>query len=154
MNCERVKEWLPHYIEGLLSPERELIIRLHIESCPGCVQSLEEAREMAEFWREMERNIDVQDVGHIPDLTAAVMAEIELIEAGRSKRVNESAPSRRRYTPRTSWVHYSLAASLTFLLFQFGVFEGLAYQISEINGQMSNSVNVWFGSQSTQLFNK
>lgn len=145
MNCEQVKDWMPHYLEGLMSPDREHSIRLHIKSCPACSQSLGEAREMASFWREMERKPWVQEeMLDIPDITAAVMAEIQRFEADRSI---EQVSSRRRYTPRTSWTHYSLAACLTFLLFQFGVFENLAYQITEINVQMSSSVTAWFGPQ-------
>ncbi|MCL6601387.1 MAG: zf-HC2 domain-containing protein [Paenibacillus sp.] len=151
MNCEQIKDWMPHYLEGLLSPERERIISHHIDSCPACVESLEQAREMAALWSEMEGEIGIQVDLDIPDLTGAVMAEIELIEAERKQRVSAPIPttSRRRYTPRTSWMHYSVAACLTFLLFQFGVFEGLAYQITEINGHMSNSVTALFGPDSS-----
>jgi len=155
MNCERVIEWLPYYIEGLLDPERELIVRAHLDACPGCVQSLEEARELADLWMEMEISMDVQSDLDTPDLTAGVMAEIARIEGGRIKRnTRETSSVRRRYIPRTSWLHYGLAACLTFVLFQYGVFEGLAYEISEINGHMSNSVTAWFGPQSNQIFNK
>jgi len=154
MNCEQVKDWFPHYIDGLLSPEKELIIKLHLESCPGCTQDLEEARELSALWKDMEENIDTQSEGYFPDLTAAVMAEIERFEAGRSKAVKGPATSRRRYAPRTSWMHYGLAACMTFLLFQFGIFEGLAYQITEINGQMSSSVISWFGPQSNPSIHK
>ncbi|MDQ0195116.1 anti-sigma factor [Paenibacillus wynnii] len=154
MNCEQIKEWMPHYLDGLLSLERERSIRLHIDTCPACVQSLEVARDMAALWREMEGNMGLQVDLDIPDLTGAVMAKIELIEAERIQRVPVPTTSRRRYTPRTSWMHYSVAACLTFLLFQFGVFEGLAYQITEINGHMSNSVTALFGPQANPPINK
>jgi hypothetical protein len=42
-------------------------------------------------------------------------------------------------------MHYAVAACLSFLLLQFGVFENLAYGITEINGHVSNSVTQWFG---------
>lgn len=148
MNCEQVREWMPHYLEGSLPPEREQYLRLHIESCPGCTQSLEEARELAAIWNEMERNTGAPGEMHIPDIAASVMAEIQLLEEERRLRDIQRAPSRRRYAPRTSWMHYSVAACMTFILFQFGIFEGLAYQISEINVQMSSSVTSWFGAQS------
>jgi len=154
MNCEQVKEWMPHYLEGLLNLERERSIRLHIESCPACMQSLEEARDLAALWYEMEEDPETYGNLDIPDLTGAVMAEIEKLEAQRKQRIPVSTASRRRYTPRTSWMHYSLAACLTFLLFQFGVFEGLAYQISEINGHMSSSVTALFGPQANPHINK
>ncbi|WP_379132738.1 anti-sigma factor family protein [Paenibacillus sp. sgz500958] len=148
MNCEQVMEWMPHYLDGQLSLERAQIIRLHVDSCPGCAHHLEEARELSELWRSMAETVDVLQGEDIPDLVGSVMAEIEKFESGRSKRRVEPSSARRRFSPRTSWVHYSLAACLTFLLLQFGVFEGLAYHISEINGQMSNSVISLFGAPS------
>ena len=143
MNCEQIIDWMPHYLEGLLSPERERSIRLHIESCPSCARSLEEAQELAAIWEGT--NTGIHEDLEIPDLTGAVMAEIARMETERKQRVPVSTNVRRRYTPRTSWMHYSVAACLTFVLFQFGVFEGLAYQITEINGHMSNSVTALFG---------
>lgn len=145
MNCATVKEWMPHYIDGLLSPEMELTIRLHIESCPDCAQWLEEVREMSALWGEMEASIDdVADTMDIPDIKTGVMAHIESLEMERRERMVKATMVRRRTTPKTSWLHYGLAACLTFLLVQLGVFENLAYGITEINGQVSTSVTTLF----------
>lgn len=145
MNCATVKEWMPHYIDGLLSPEMELSIRLHIESCPDCAQWLEEVREMSALWGEMEASIDdVADTMDIPDIKTGVMAHIESLEMERRERMVKATMVRRRTTPKTSWLHYGLAACLTFLLVQLGVFENLAYGITEINGQVSTSVTTLF----------
>ena len=46
MNCATVKEWMPHYIDGQLSPEAQQAIYLHTLTCPGCAEWLEEAREL------------------------------------------------------------------------------------------------------------
>ena len=145
MNCAIVKEWIPHYIESSLSTEMEQSIRLHIQFCPDCAQWLEEAREMSDLWSEMDSNKELNDQLEFPDLTAGVMAHIEELETGRRERVAKATAVRRRYTPRTSWMHYAVAACLSFLLLQFGVFEDLAYGITEMNGHMSNSVTQWFG---------
>ncbi|MRN51939.1 hypothetical protein GJB61_02855 [Paenibacillus sp. LC-T2] len=147
MNCATVKEWMPHYIEGLLSPEMEQSIRLHIESCLNCAQWLEEARELSALWVEMDSNQDQLELMDFPDLTAGVMAQIDLLENGRRERAVKATMARRRSAPRTSWIHYGVAACLTFLLMQFGVFEHLAYGITEINGHMSSSVTALFGPQ-------
>lgn len=147
MNCATVKEWMPHYIEGLLSPEMEQSIHLHIESCPNCAQWLEEARELSALWVEMDSNQDQLELMDFPDLTAGVMAQIDLLENGRRERAVKATMARRRSAPRTSWIHYGVAACLTFLLMQFGVFEHLAYGITEINGHMSSSVTALFGPQ-------
>lgn len=143
MNCATVKEWMPHYIDGLLSPEVELRIRLHIESCQDCAQWLEEAREMAALWNEMEtdqKSVHAQDY---PDITASVMAHIEQLETGRRERAVRATTARRRTAPRTSWVHYGVAVGLTLILLQLGVFKDMAYGITEINGHMSTSVSAW-----------
>lgn len=152
MNCATVKEWMPHYIDGQLPPEAQQTIRLHAESCPDCAQWLEEARGLAALWNEMEAGLDglgqeaIQPMD-FPDLTADVMAKIDRMENGRRERVIKATMSRRRTAPGTSWMHYGVAVGLTFLLLQFGVFEHLAYGITEINGQMSTSVSAWFGPQ-------
>lgn len=147
MNCATVKEWMPHYIEGLLSPEVELNVRLHIESCPDCAQWLEEARGLAALWSEMETGGEPVDLPEYPNFTTDVMSRIEQLETGRRERTVKSTMSRRRTAPGTSWMHYGLAACLTFLLLQLGVFENLAYGINEINGHMSTSVTSWFNAQ-------
>ncbi len=147
MNCATVKEWMPHYTEGLLSPEMEQSIQLHIETCPNCAQWLEEARELSALWVEMDSNQDQLELMDFPDLTAGVMAQIDLLENGRRERAIKATMARRRSAPRTSWIHYGVAACLTFLLMQFGVFEHLAYGITEINGHMSSSVTALFGPQ-------
>jgi predicted anti-sigma-YlaC factor YlaD len=145
MNCATVKEWMPHYIDGLLSPEMELSIRLHIDFCPECAQWLEEAREMSAMWAEMESQLPgTQETMDFPDLKDGVMAHIESMEAERKERMVTNTLARRRFAPKTSWMHYGLAACLTFLLLQFGVFENLAYGITEINGHVSTSVTSWF----------
>ncbi|MGN7762679.1 anti-sigma factor family protein [Paenibacillus sp. 22594] len=143
MNCATVKEWMPHYIEGLLSPEAELRIRLHIESCPDCAQWLEEAREMSALWNEMENGQESFDTLDFPDITAGVMGQIEQLESGRRERAVRATMARRRTAPKTSWVHYGVAVGLTFLLLQLGVFKDMAYGITEINGHMSTSVSAW-----------
>ncbi|WP_379155388.1 zf-HC2 domain-containing protein [Paenibacillus sp. sgz5001063] len=143
MNCATVKEWMPHYIENLLSPEAELRIRLHIESCPECAQWLEEAREMSVLWNEMENGRESLDTFAFPDITADVMAQIEQLESGRRERAVRATMVRRRTAPKTSWVHYGVAVGLTFLLLQLGVFKDMAYGITEINGHMSTSVSAW-----------
>lgn len=145
MNCAIVKEWMPHYIEGLLSTEMERDISLHIQFCPDCTHWLEEAREMSTLWSEMDSNKEQLEQMDFPDLTANVMAHIEELETGRRERVAKATSVRRRYIPKASWMHYGVAACLSFLLLQFGVFENLAYGITEINGHMSNSVTQWFG---------
>lgn len=152
MNCATVKEWMPHYIDGQLSPEAEQTILLHVESCPGCAEWLEEARGLAALWSEMEAGLDIigqetVNTPDFPDLTADVMAQINSLENGRRERAIKSTMSRRRTAPGTSWMHYGVAVGLTFILLQFGVFEHLAYGITEINGQMSTSVSSWFGPQ-------
>jgi hypothetical protein len=144
MNCATVKEWMPHYIEGMLSPEVELNIRLHIEACPDCSSWLEEARGLAALWSDMEHGVDTLEPLDFPDLTGDVMAHIEKLETGRRERATKATMARRRTAPGTSWMHYGVAVGLTFLLLQFGVFENLAYGINEINGQMSTSVTAWF----------
>ncbi|AWV32279.1 hypothetical protein CD191_06390 [Paenibacillus odorifer] len=146
MNCAIVKEWMPHYIDGLLSPEMELSIRLHIESCPDCAEWLEEAKAMSELWSEMDADREqLQAQMDFPDLAADVMTHIEQLETGRRSRATKATNARRRSAPKTSWIHYGVAACLSLLLLQFGVFENLAYGITEINGHMSNSVTQWFG---------
>lgn len=147
MNCAIVKEWMPHYADGLLTAEMELNIRLHIEACPDCAQWLEEARGLAALWNDMEAGTEPMDLPDVPDFTADVMSRIEQLEAGRRERAIKATMARRRTAPRTSWMHYGLAVCLTFLMVQFGVFEDLAYGINEINGQMSTSVSAWFGPQ-------
>lgn len=146
MNCAIVKKWMPHYIEGLLSPDMELSIQLHINSCPDCAQWLEEAKELSALWLEMDMNREEQqEQPDFPDLAAGVMAHIEMLETERKERTIKATNVRRRFAPRTSWMHYGVAACLSLLLLQFGVFEDLAYGITEINGYMSNSVVQWFG---------
>ncbi|MEK5253120.1 zf-HC2 domain-containing protein [Paenibacillus sp. FSL F4-0125] len=146
MNCAIVKEWMPHYIDGLLSSDMELSIRLHIQSCPDCAEWLEEAKEMSALWSEMEADSEYQhEQMDFPDLASGVMAHIEQLETGRRERAIKAASVRRRSAPRTSWMHYAVAACLSLLLLQFGVFENLAYGITEINGHVSNSVTQWFG---------
>lgn len=147
MNCATVKEWMPHYIEGTLSPEMELNLRLHIEACPGCSSWLEEARALASLWNEMEAGLETPDSWDFPDITNDVMEHIGQLEAGRRERAVRATAARRRTAPGTSWMHYGVAVGLTFLLLQFGVFENLAYGITEINGQMSTSVTAWFNAQ-------
>ncbi|WP_249897237.1 zf-HC2 domain-containing protein [Paenibacillus sp. PK3_47] len=150
MNCATVKEWMPHYIDGLLSPDMEFNIRLHIEACPDCALWLEEARELAQLWNDMESGQEPIEMCEIPDISVHVMSQIEQLEAGRRERAVPETAARRRTAPRTSWMHYGLAVCLTFILLQLGVFENLAYGISEINGQMSTSVSGWFGPQGEQ----
>ncbi|GGF81836.1 hypothetical protein GCM10010912_28670 [Paenibacillus albidus] len=150
MKCATVKEWMPHYIDGLMTPEMERSIRLHIESCPDCAEWLEEAREMSAMWSDMEVHRDIlEDIlpMDIPDLAGGVMAHIEQLETGRRERTVKATMARRRFAPKTAWMHYGLAACLTFLLMQFGVFENLAYGITEINGHVSTSVTTWFHSE-------
>ena len=152
MNCSTVKEWMPHYIDGQLSPEAQQAIHLHTQTCPGCAEWLEEARELAAMWNEMEAGLDLNGQEPVlphdfPDLTGDVMAKIGELENGRRERIVKSTMSRRRTTRGTSWMHYGVAVGLTFLLLQLGVFENLAYGITEINGHMSTSVSSWFGPQ-------
>lgn len=147
MNCATVKEWMPHYIEGTLSPEAELKLRLHIEACPDCSSWLAEAQGLAALWSEMERGLETLEPLDCPDLAGDVMAHIEKLETGRRERAAQVTMARRRTAPGTSWMHYGVAVGLTLLLLQFGVFEDLAYGISEINGQMSISVTSWFTPQ-------
>lgn len=146
MNCAIVKEWMPHYIEASLPTEMERRIRLHIQFCPDCAQWLEEAKEISNLWSEMDSNKDQLTPFEFPDLTAEVIAQIDELETGRRERISKATAVRQRYNPRTSWMHYTVAACLSFLLLQFGVFEDLAHDITEINGHMSNSVTRWFGS--------
>lgn len=152
MNCATVKEWMPHYIDGQLSPEAQQTIRLHIDSCPGCAEWLEEARGLAAMWNEMEADAaSLQEPllpPGFPDLTTDVMARIGQLESGRRERAVKATAVRRRTGRGTSWVHYGVAVGLTFLLLQLGVFENLAYGITEINGHMSTSVSSWFGPRS------
>lgn len=145
MNCAIVKEWMPHYIDNQLSPDMELSIRLHLESCPDCAQWLEEAKGMSALWLEMDANREQHEQLDFPDLAADVMAHIERLETGRSAQAVKMTNLRRRSAPRTSWMHYAVAACLSLVLLQFGVFEDLAYGITELNGHMSNSVLQWFG---------
>ncbi|BCG57955.1 zf-HC2 domain-containing protein [Paenibacillus sp. URB8-2] len=150
MKCSTVMEWIPHYIEGLLSPEAEREMTRHIGVCPGCARWLEEARAMEEMWKELDGDVDLGLSSGIPDLVPPVMAEIERLEAARQK--NDAGPvtSRRRFALRASWIHYGLAACLTFVLLEFGVFEQLGYGLTEINGHMSSSVTELFGAQRTR----
>ncbi|QWU17510.1 Putative zinc-finger [Paenibacillus sophorae] len=150
MKCNTVMEWLPHYIEGLVTPEAEREMTQHIVACPDCARWLEEARAMEEIWKEADSASDFQPLSGIPDLVPQVMAEIERLEAVRQSDGAGPAASRRRSARRTSWVHYGLAACLTFVLLQYGVFEQLGYGLTEINGHMSNSVTALFGTQGTR----
>ncbi|AKG33772.1 anti-sigma factor family protein [Paenibacillus durus] len=147
MKCNVVMEWLPHYTEGLLAPEAEREMTQHIAACQGCARWLEEAKAMEEIWKEADGALDFQPISGIPDLVPQVMAEIERLESARQPDGAGPAASRRRSVRRTSWVHYGLAACLTFVLLQYGVFEQLGYGLTEINGQMSNSVMALFGPQ-------
>ncbi|AIQ11845.1 anti-sigma factor family protein [Paenibacillus durus] len=146
MKCNVVMEWLPHYIEGLLAPEAEREMTQHIAACQGCARWLEEAKAMEEIWKGADDAPDFQ-LSDIPDLVPQVMAEIERLESARQSDGAGPAASRRRSARRTSWVHYGLAACLTFVLLQYGVFEQLGYGLTQINGQMSNSVTALFGNQ-------
>ncbi|WP_025692227.1 anti-sigma factor family protein [Paenibacillus zanthoxyli] len=147
MKCNVVMEWLPHYIEGLLAPEAEREMTQHIAACQDCARWLEEAKAMEEIWKETAGAPDFQPLSDIPDLVPQVMAEIERLESARQSDGAGPAASRRRSVRRTSWVHYGLAACLTFVLLQYGVFEQLGYGLTQINGQMSNSVMALFGPQ-------
>ena len=153
MNCATVKEWMPHYIDGQLSPEAQQVMDLHISTCPGCAEWLEEARGLAAMWEEMEADTGAGQEPLLPpgfpDLTADVMARIGQLESGRRERAVKATAVRRRTGGRTSWVHYGVAVGLTFLLLQLGVFENLAYGITEINGHMSTSVSSWFSPRSS-----
>ncbi|WP_187355125.1 anti-sigma factor [Paenibacillus tengchongensis] len=143
MKCATVQEWMPHYIDGQLSPDMELQLRLHTDSCPECAQWLEEARELAAIWNEEDSAWAAPGLPDFPDLTDSVMSEIERLENGRKERSIQPTAARRRTAPRTSWMHYCLAVGLTLVLVQLGIFENLAYGISEINGHMSSSVGAW-----------
>ncbi|MDT3425937.1 anti-sigma factor RsiW [Paenibacillus forsythiae] len=147
MKCDAVMDWLPHYIEGLLSPEAEREMTRHIGACPACARWLEEARAMEEIWKEADGAPEAGPFTDSPDLVPRVMAEIERLESARQSDNAGPAASRRRSARRTSWVHYGLAACLTFVLVQYGVFEQLAYGLTEINGHMSNSVTALLGAQ-------
>ncbi|AHV96264.1 zf-HC2 domain-containing protein [Paenibacillus sabinae] len=149
MKCTAVTEWLPHYIEGLLSPEAERELTRHIEGCSGCARWLEEARAMEQIWKEMDGDDELRLSFGGPDLVPPVMAEIERLEDARRSNNTQDSPSRRRFALRTSWIHYGLAACLTFVLLEFGVFEQLGYGLTEINGHMSSSVTKLFGAQRT-----
>lgn len=141
VNCHYIKEWIPHYIEGLLPDDMERLVALHIRTCPECAMWLEEAKEMARIWAEGGAASPEEE---IPDLTGSVMAAIEEMEQERQKEEPVRPAARRQPVRRVSWVHYGVAACLTVLLAQFGVFEQLGYGITEMNGHMSSSVASFF----------
>ncbi|WP_162551220.1 zf-HC2 domain-containing protein [Paenibacillus tepidiphilus] len=143
MKCATVQEWMPHYIDGQLSPDLEMQLRLHIDTCPACAQWLEETMELASIWEGKGSAFAEQGLPEYPDITNTVMSEIERLENDRRERSLPQTAVRRRTAPRTAWMHYCLAVGLTLILVQLGIFENFAYGISEINGHMSSSVSAW-----------
>lgn len=156
MRCEQIMEWLPWYLQGSLSPLETREVTRHLGSCPACARWLEEVREMEALWKEMEPDFGMHSAQseEIPDLVGPVMAEIERLEARRRDAEAKPQVTGRRFQVRTSWLHYGLAACLTFVLVQFGVFEHLGYGLSEMNGHMSTSVTEFFSTSGNQPHGK
>ncbi|MNN96292.1 hypothetical protein D3C81_2152510 [compost metagenome] len=78
------------------------------------------------------------------------MAEIEKLEASRRNAEAKPQVTSRRFQVKTTWLHYGIAACLTFALVRFGVFENLGYGLSEMNGHMSTSVTEFLGASGNQ----
>lgn len=146
MKCSTVMEWIPRYMDRTLSPQADREMMRHIGTCPACARWLEETRELEAIWKEMESGSALEKGmdDDLPDLVLPVMAAIDRLEAGKGKAAAES-PAGRRSVLRSSWIHYGLAACLTFVLVQFGVFEHLGYGLTEMNIHMSSSVTELLG---------
>lgn len=142
MKCAQVMEWTPLYLRGTLGPAERRLMERHFRGCGGCQAWLEESRELDAMWSGMEAGIMPSGKEGIPDLTQAVLAEIGKLE---QERRSQTSSPKRLFSPRSAWMHYGIAACLTVLLVQWGVFENLAYGITEINVHMSSSVTSWFG---------
>ncbi|SET92844.1 anti-sigma factor [Paenibacillus sp. NFR01] len=147
MNCVKVKEWMPHYLDQALPKEAEHNMRLHLATCEDCAAWLAEAQALEAIWNEAGQDGGAEPL-EIPDLYGGIMAEIDKIEAGRRARSAPKTEARSRTAAGASWMHYGLAVCLTFVLLQFGVFKDLAFGISEFNGHMSASVSSWFSPSS------
>jgi hypothetical protein len=68
--CDAVKEDLSALLDGELGAARVAGLRGHIAACPSCSKQLQELDEVR-------RAVRTQPAGDVPDVTAAVMREVE-----------------------------------------------------------------------------
>jgi hypothetical protein len=54
MECDKCKERLSHYMEGLLDPEETTLVRTHLDSCEECRGVYSELKKAVEHIRELE----------------------------------------------------------------------------------------------------
>ncbi|GAB6991272.1 anti-sigma factor family protein [Paenibacillus pini] len=132
MNCDIIQYQMAAYVAHELSPETSLIMDRHIQSCPSCQEWLHEVMAMSRMWQDSSSLSE-----DAPDLVTSVMQEIRQMPVSKIRSRDKSTNASPQ---RSMFVHYTIAACLTFLLFQFGVFEHLGSGLTEVTHHLSNSV--------------
>jgi anti-sigma factor RsiW len=71
MKCDEVEKRIPDYIEGLITPEEESLIRTHLESCKKC------GAAYSDLIKTVEHIKDLEEIEPPPWLTQKVMTRIK-----------------------------------------------------------------------------
>lgn len=88
MDCDRIKDLLPDYHLGHLSPEEEAEVRRHLAEHPECRETLAEVSEVLDLIPA-----SVPPVTPPPELKSRILARIEKEEAPESLASRERRPS-------------------------------------------------------------
>lgn len=75
INCSVVKDLLPLYVDGALSPETESIIKEHIANCPECKELLSGANHIHHSLQDSETKIKYHYSGVVKKIRKQRIAE-------------------------------------------------------------------------------
>jgi len=115
MNCERMAELLPDYLQGNLKPEQDEQIEAHLELCAQC-------REDVAVWRELAHLPEEQPS---PQLRARFTAMLDAYQQGQVEKTNFAAD--RLAGPgwwTASWLRPAAGFALALVLLVTGFFAG------------------------------
>ncbi|CAM2928721.1 zf-HC2 domain-containing protein [Paenibacillus sediminis] len=136
MRCNDVQNQMSAYVTHELAPEAARLVQQHIHTCAKCHAWYEEVTEMLHIWNEAEHSSSSYD------LVAEVMTKLAV--------AYPDAPSitetKKRRLVNSQLYHYGLVACLTIIMFQFGVFEKLGYEISSVNNHFASTLELLFQS--------
>ncbi|RXZ77171.1 hypothetical protein EBB07_33385 [Paenibacillaceae bacterium] len=147
VKCQTNRDLLSAYMIDTMPAETAEVVERHLAGCPECrAWHLEAAELAAELRAEWDNEALFEP---FPELTDAIMADID--QLSEHAVAAEVIPlSTKTWQRRLAWIHYGVAAGLTLLLFQFGIFEQWGNGINEMNLKLADTVEVWAKQSSEQ----
>lgn len=138
MNCERMAELLPDYLQGNLNPEQDGQIEAHLELCAQC-------REDVAVWRELAQLPDEQPS---PQLRARFTAMLHAYQQGQSEKTSPAADrlAGPGWWTVAGWLRPAAGFALALVLLAAGFFAGTfistrnshSQELSAVQSELTN----------------